>query len=638
MKLNHLHALGTFVIAGCLLAGCRADVDFGNIDTKSDVSMGLVLPVGSINATIGDFLNTDSITTLYYDANGVLTFEQTFGFENDKQKMFHQVDLSQYISDGQFSIKIKQKLAEQLAQIDPVAKAAFDATGTVTAVGGPFVLNIDFPLTLNLSGINNATASERLDSALIENAKFSSQIGRTDMDDLKWEWVKKITMNLGQSIRRQEKNVNVYDHDKQYKTGMTYNEKFPHDIDNFTLSLMKDPTAAPGNDNVRTSCDFEVHLTIEIPEGESVHVSDNSAFVYNLEVQFINYKAIWGMFTPSNQMSDADLIDFSNAWKNLPVSGFDGLPIAKPQIEASVVTKVAGAFVLHADSIYTLDADNNKHFATFGGDGKYKYTRSFVPGEYLDPYKSALTDSTTNMRLVFNNHPDSGKISTLVERTPYKLGYKFGFDINRELTPQIRITPSTRVRLDGKIRLPFEFDNSFGLVYKDTIRDINISQFSIDSLRRESNTVVIDSIKPTSNVKLLLGVDNKLPFNVKAVFRFLDENGQILKDAKGDTLSLVEGDTIMIAPPVYSKVGNDWQAGATTSNVVISLTEEQLNAFPKTKAILYYVYIDNKYLDNSKIKDGLTTKITSADGVKFTIGLAAKIDAILHFNTNNNQK
>ncbi|MBR1878102.1 MAG: hypothetical protein IJ814_03735 [Paludibacteraceae bacterium] len=628
MKFNHLHALSIIAVAGCLMAGCRSDIDFNNIDTKSDVSMGLVLPVGSINATLSDFLNTDSIPTLYYDADGVLTFEQKFGFAHNQQKMFHQVDLSQHISDGQYSIKIKNKVSDQLAE---PAKTYFETTGTVS---GPLVLNIDFPLLLNLDRINNATSTERLDSAWIENAKFMSQIGRTEMDDLKWDWIKKITMDLGSTIRRKETNVNIYDRETQYASGMTYGEKFPLNIDNFTLCLMKDLSKAPGDDNVLTSCDFQVHLTIEIPEGESVHVTDNSAFVYNLEVQFIDYQAIWGMFAPSQQMSDADLIDFSDTWKDLPVSGFDGLPVAKPLIDASIITHIAGAFVVHADSIYTVDANDQKHFATFGG--ATNYTRNFVAGEYLNPHTSAITDSTTNMRLVFTNHPDSGKISTLIEKTPYKLGYKFGFDINKQETPQIRITPSTTVRLDGKIRLPFEFNDTFKMVYTDTIRNIDISQFSIDSLRRESNTVVIDSIKQTSNVKLLLGVENQLPFNVKAVFRFLDENGQILKDAKGDTLNLVEGDTVMIAPPAYSKVGGEWKADVQTSNVVIALTEEQLNAFPKTKAILYSVYIDNKYLDNSKIQDGLTTKLTSTDGVKFTIGLAAKVDAILHFNTNNN--
>ena len=38
------------------LVGCKADVDLGNIDTTTKVEANLALPIGSVNATLGDFV------------------------------------------------------------------------------------------------------------------------------------------------------------------------------------------------------------------------------------------------------------------------------------------------------------------------------------------------------------------------------------------------------------------------------------------------------------------------------------------------------------------------------------------------------------------------------------------------------
>ena len=81
MKAKHL----LFVVAGCCMGfamgGCKANVDLKNIDKTAELDMGIALPVGSMSATIGDFLADGQVPNIYVDSlnnKGILTFKDTF--------------------------------------------------------------------------------------------------------------------------------------------------------------------------------------------------------------------------------------------------------------------------------------------------------------------------------------------------------------------------------------------------------------------------------------------------------------------------------------------------------------------------------------------------------------------------------
>ena len=103
MSFKHLHAI-IAIVAGCMLASCHSDIDLNNIDTKSEVEMGLALPVGSIHATIGDFFGK-GMGKFYVDSvdnHGVITWRDTFRIARN----FHQVDLAQYISEKELTLNV----------------------------------------------------------------------------------------------------------------------------------------------------------------------------------------------------------------------------------------------------------------------------------------------------------------------------------------------------------------------------------------------------------------------------------------------------------------------------------------------------------------------------------------------------
>ena len=88
--------------------GCTADVDLDNIDTSVDVEANIATPIGSMTATIDDFVG-DGTWGIYIDTlehEGVITFRDTFSIARD----FHTLDLSKYISNTTLKMNVYDKL------------------------------------------------------------------------------------------------------------------------------------------------------------------------------------------------------------------------------------------------------------------------------------------------------------------------------------------------------------------------------------------------------------------------------------------------------------------------------------------------------------------------------------------------
>ena len=624
MSFKHLHAI-IAIVAGCMLASCHSDIDLNNIDTKSEVEMGLALPVGSIHATIGDFFGK-GMGKFYVDSvdnHGVITWRDTFRIARN----FHQVDLAQYISEKELTLNVYDKIT------------AADMIGTnkkVVGTGFPVTLTFDMPL--KLSGINSADniENERLDSALIEMASFSSLI-KTNNLPLEWEWIDKVTLELGEQLRRPAGNTMVV-YDKT-RDNYGYNQNIPTQVDHFTINLLKKNSAGQYViGQVIDSCDFKINFTFTIPAGEEVEVPEDAGFDYKLGVQFINYAAIWGKFKPSNDMHDEAVVDLSESWGSLDFISKWNVPFADPKIDMSIVTRVAGAMVVNGEYLYAEDANGEKHYASFkyGTATTPDFHRQFQSWEYLDPITSTIGDSTTNMTIPFDKDPERGHIDNLFRNMPQKLGYQFAIDFNYQMTPQIRITPSTAIRIDAVCTLPFIFNQGLDMNYTDTV-GVDLSQYSIDSLLKEVD--IVDTMKAT-DVTLYLKAKNTIPLDVYASMRCLDATGQVMKDPEDPTkpLLLFPSDTITLKAPNYEKDGGNWVPKSPGETVITAqLTKRQVDLLPLIKHIRYTAIINDKSLSDAYSKGLSNIRITDDQGLTLRIGVTAHVDAILNFDGNKNK-
>ena len=626
MYFKQINAIIATVV--CLaLVSCHSDVDLGNIDTRAEVELGVALPVGSVHATIGNFFG-GRVGKFYVDTvdnKGVITWKDTFKIARN----FHQVDLAKYISEKQLSLNVYEKIP---------AAILIGTNKRITGTGMPITLDFDMPL--KLKGINDPDSldKERLDSALIETASFSSIIKASNLP-LEWEWIDEVTLDLGEQLQRPAGNTMVvYDKNRDH---YGYDQKIPTEVDNFTINLMKKNSAGqytPGQ--VIDSCNFVVHFKFTVPLGVTVDIPENAAFNYKLGVQFIDYKAIWGRFSPSKDMYDESTFDIGSSWGSLDFISKSKMPFADPKIDMHIVTRVAGALKVDGDYLYAEDAKHNKHYASFryGGSDHQDFHRVFQKWEYLDPTTSAIGDSTTNMTILFDKDPERGRIDGLFDNMPQLLGYKFRLDFDYSQTPQIRITPNTSIRIDAICTLPMIFKQGVHIDYKDTIKDINISKYSIDSLI--ASVKVVDTLKAT-DISLMLRAANEIPLDIKAYMRCLDAAGNIVMDPADPSkpLLLFKSDTINFVAPKYGKEGGTWrveQPGETT--IIANLNEKELRMFPQIKHIAYFAFIDDETLAEAYSKGLENIRLAEDQGLNIKIGLTAHVDAILQLTEEKKNK
>jgi len=634
MKNFQLHLLIATMLVTGMLTGCRSDVDVSNIDTHAELDMGIALPIGSMSFTIEDFLGSglgnfyiDTIhdeQDLYLD---VITWKDTFNIERN----FHadSLDLTNMVSSKKLTLNVFDYLSAY-----PTA-----ADGKKYVVGNGSQVAIRFHMPINLKGINKEIGGDRLDSALIEMARFTSQIQTQNMD-LNWDWIDEVNIELGAQVNRPAGNTMVV-----YRKGDTggYGQDINTDIDAFTICLMKNRNLNPVTDwskyeinNVIDTCAFYINFKFTIPTGQTATVSPGGGFDYNLNVAFIKYKAIWGKFVASNDMHDEDTIMIKDYIGMLDFLTRANMPFAYPKIDMHVITHIAGAITLEGDYLYAVDANNNTTYAEFYASRQRNFSPVIVEGQYL-PLSSQIGDSTTNLIIPFSEKEDQGRIDRLFKNMPQMLGYKFNVNFNYQKTPQIRITPNTAIRISAICKLPMIFNHGLYLDYRDTIKDVKLSQFSIDSLI--SNVDVIDTVK-ASNIRIVLNAENTIPLDIKGVLRCYDDKGQMIMDPTDPTKPLMlfeedpaRGDTLYFPAAKYTKTAGGWNAGPSLSTNVVRISKAKTDLLPKIKNIIYYAQIDDKSLEASLPN----FKLTKNMGLKFNIGLSANADAIFNFSGNSNQ-
>lgn len=624
MKCKQLIAL-IAITAGCLLSSCHSDIDLGNIDKQAEVEMGLALPIGNLHLKIGDFIGDGKIDHLYVE-DGVFALK----IDTPITREYSKFELKDYIPDVNMPLLDVYKGLSYLP----------DMGGYKIIPGDDKDHTIPFPLTLKLDGINHpdSIGKQRLDSALIDSASFVSTISVKGGMTLNWNQVERIVLKLGKRVHPLDGTDSMLIYEKGNPDFAQYTD-FGQDIDtrlrDFSIVLMKNlhpSTLIEYLTNVVDSVEFTVDFTVNIPSGQSVNVPVNSGFDYHMTVQFLDYKAIWGMFEPSDDMHDENVLDISKSWKDMDFLTRASLPFAEPKVDVNITTKIAGALYIDSAYLFTINREDSTTYATFNADESKYQQFTFKPGEYL-PLSSAIGDSTTNMKIHFNNRPEGGRLNNIFKGVPKKLGYRFNVKFDAAKTPQIRVIPDMNIRVHALTTLPLIFDEGMHLDYTDTIRDVNLSQYSIDSLT--AKTEIIDTMK-TTDVTLFLTAYNTIPMDIRAVFRCIDINGDTIMDPADPSkpMALFAEDSLTFVAPQYEYIGGNWQRTSEGKTVITAqLSKEKLNLLPKVKNIVYSAVLENKTLqDEYDAKRGFTAKITEDSGLTLKIGLTAQADVVLNLN------
>ena len=623
------------MFAVCLsLIGCRADVDLNNIDTTSEVELGVALPIGSMSVALSDILGANSPEMLYFRNDGVLCLH----YDYDRFEDFHAIDFTQYISNAEQTVYLYDSLNAQMERLRANYPGIDLPKGYVCGLPDKdFSLMIPTTMSMTYEGINDEVSSERIDSAYIIEANFEGYLLRKN-SSTPFEWVDSVVLVLGKEyVAKSGNRQKLYDKSEQEGT-IGYGMTMPIVLKDFSLDLVKDHTQPCSNTNVVNGSSMDVEIYMTVPKNAKGRpIATDMAVIFGMRVQFIEYTALWGMFESSNKMRDEGSISMDSIFGNWSTMKDICLPVADPLINIHVTHELAGPLVFNGNYLYVTSRDGQTHYAEFGDNREhsYKYPRDAVEAVrdnvWMDQNPSTIGDSIV-LDIVFNKEAEHGRVDRLFTGTPDVMAWHWYIDFDKTLTEQTRLTPTTKLDMNIDVDVPFIFNEGLYAAYSDTIENINLNIAGLmDSIS------LIDSVKQ-SDLYVQLKIENRLPLDVRMVLCCLDSNGHvIIDDRTGEPLRLTQNDTLFIKAPEYT-VGAEGEMIISQPGSLedaINITKEKLERFDELKALSYTVIVDDKSLHSAFESDeNFKIRITDDSRLKLQIGIGTKLGAVFNFTNN----
>lgn len=623
MKKSYSRFLAAFIALGSLfLNSCiEKDVDLTNIDGTTSVQTSLALPVGSMQFKFSDFIGENAIPQLSIDDKGRYVYTDTMYTSGD----YHPVDLTALITHANDRWNIneeKQQIFTQLETNFPGLEQTLKMvipgfTGynsidtipikkiitTLAAFGYPIdrlAFDLEFPIEIDLSQLNNDFNYQRVDSILVDVAHFTS-IFKIENFDLQWENIKGIELVLSDNFRGIGPVVPLP------IEGKNFYQPLPLDMQDFHLVLMKDPQAESSGDNIVDSLSLKIRFKIELDQDLAI---DGDRYIgYDFEVDLIDYSAMYGYFAAYNLMRDTQhQTPLTGLWAGWEWFENWLLPVSEPIVHAEVEHSLGLPMVAHLDYLYVESKDGERRDATFDEAKQEKSKIIHIPSQIAmdDPLEKR---AHTHLQLDYTD--TLGNIDTLFTITPHTLSYSFSVasDSTSDIK-QYRITDNTDINLTTTIRIPFAFNEGVQLSYSDTLSEIAISEFSLDSLL-QSLPIEEDSLALT--LKLYMVVENGIPFEVACNFMFLDENNDVV------TLSRMT-DSVATLKLDYPTVIASKVTEPSINHISLELDDDDFDLLASVRSIVFTATLGNN-MDAVELNPDITVNVK--------LGVAADVKAII---------
>ena len=567
MRKRTLHYLILIALMGAGLAGCRSDVTLDNVSVDSKLKAKLSLPVGELTTSFGKMMGLfgkDAKITINEQGLLELTIDERH------VRDFHQIELKNYIG-----------------KIDENA----DLPAGVSMIPKNTEMDLPFPLSIQFDGVNNNVADERLDSMIIDLARFTTSISPVNLD-INDADIQKVTMKLGSQFRR-AKGTEI-----ELPDFHLYSQ-VPIEIDNFSLVMMKDPTQDPGNDNVIQTADITFVLTLKT--GQNVTVSSASKLHFTFEVEMMSYEALYGHFAPGEETNDSSVVDVPISMPgNYPFV----MPAKDPEITMTFTYGMSMPLRVWFNYIKAIHPSDETFAQWDGNTSTWESLRNVLPIDA--PYSETASSS-----VILNKSANSGAIDRFFEKEVKDLGYKYELHIDEEVAKiknmkQFRLTKNTDFTLDFHFKMPFDFKKGMDATYADTIRDVKLERASLDSLAAMTGGIVtkIDSAELT----LYLIITNEIPVNLLMDVEFLGEDEKMLP--------LEPLKNIKIAPAEMKSLT---EITPTASSATLPIHTKDFDTLSKAHAVRLLIHMGDDQKEsafpankNLQIKIGVTGDIQGA--------------------------
>lgn len=621
MKQYSTFFLGCVVLLCTCMVGCnfKADVDLNDVDLTTSLNTSLSLPLGSVSAKFGDFLGTNSFSQITIDEQGRYSFSDTISVSSS----FHPIDLADYVSTTSSKWYFEDFLDQIMAQLkDEIMKYLEDEINKqfpglnieidleklleqleYIPIPGGISFDMEFPLTLDLSKLNMDFDYQRVDSLIVDSALFTSTYTFHNID-FDWNSIKNIQLILNENFR-----TSVTDTIDLIEKGKNFGEPMKIAIDQFNLILMDDPTAESSGDNIVDSITLKVRFEIE--SSSPLKIYRNSYIGYEIELDFINFSALFGYFAASSLMKDEAIdMPITNLWNGWGM--FDGwvLPVSEPSLKLIVDHAVAVPLAIHLKHLGTKSKDGESCYATFDEGMTQRDTWFRIASDIAmsDPLDKRTTDT-----IVLDYTPEHGNIDTLFTINPHTVSYAFeaGVDTTSEMK-QFRLTKNTDINLSTVLHVPMAFHDSVHIIYRDTIDSLNLTQLQLDSLL--DGVEMIEKVED-AKLHLYVVIRNSIPFDITGRFTLYDANGGIVK------LSTMHESHIALAIDYPEEVTNGVVLKESVNHMpVLKIKKDDFAALASVKYIIFEAELGNN-------RDEVA--LTPEEGVSIDVGITADINAII---------
>jgi hypothetical protein len=573
-----------------LLNACKSDVDLSNIDMSSQINLGIALPIGSMSATIGDFLGDSLIEQIMVDELGIFHFCDTLPLQT---REFHSIDLTRYL--------LHTQEPEQFYIREQYPGAIIPSNQSIKG--------LKFNMILDVSGINENHEHQRVDSIFVTEANFSSIINVNELD-LKWSEIEQIRIVLDKQLFARKKGNEIIIPTQ----GKNFGNQIPIIIDDFILSLMKDKKK-PGE----TIQQVPIDIVFDLKTSHSIPVNANSYIQYDMTVNFINYDAIWGYFDASQELKDEDEILIDSLWSGWRNFQNLTLKFAEPKLSLLVTHQIAAPLFVHINHIYTKNNTTGEtKYATWDGQ---KSINIPLPNT-LDPVHSSF-DAQISNSVNFSNAADKGNIDELFNVKPDSVAYSYYIDIDlnklkSDYNNQGRLVENTSMTAEAAVDLPFIFDKESKINYTIDIDSLDFSDITIDSIIHSAD--IIEKINHTE-LKLILLVRNYIPFALNANILFFDQDGKPID------LKLINNSGIFALSAPNKVDNNGFISEPTDNTVILSIDQTQFDILAQVKRIS---------LDLSLGDNTVKAYLHKNTKLEIKLGLTARVDAVFDFNSFSN--
>lgn len=553
---------------GAGLASCRSDVTLDNMSVDGQVNAKLSMPVGELTTSFSKMMGLFG-----QDAKIIVNEQGLLEMMIDEHHVrdFHQIELKDYIG------KINENA---------------DIPGGASTIYKNTQVDLPFPLTIHFDGVNNDLVEERLDSMVIDLARFTTRITPINLNISDGD-IQKVTMKLGPQFRRTKGTEIVL---PDFHLG----SDVPIEIDDFSLVMMKDVNADPGNNNVINTAEITFVLTLET--GQDVVVSSSSKLNFLFEVEMMSYNALYGFFRPGEETKDSSVLEVPISMPgNYPFV----MPAKEPEITLAFTYGMSMPLEVYFNYIKAIHPNNEETFATW--DGSKTTTETL---RNILPVDAPLNDSAQSS-IILNKSANSGAVDRFFEKEVTDMAYNYELMINKTEADkrgmkQFRLTKNTNFVMDFHFKMPFNFKKGLDATYADTIRDIQLEKASLDSLAAMSGGIItkID----TAELALYLVITNEIPVQLLLDIEFLDENDQVLP--------ITPLKNVKIAPAEMKSLTD---ITPTASTATMNIHTKDFDHLSKTRSMRMLIHMgddqkESAFPANKKlsIKIGVTGDIQAA--------------------------